>query len=119
MRVGALSRELYIAGIPSEARIDDIKKFLEVYGPVSSIRLKPGFAFAHFEKDKDAADFMADFHGREVLGATLVVQYALPNTEKNQYQSSPSLYFTRSPDHRVIVTGLSKLVGWQVSRRSF
>ncbi|KAG8996802.1 hypothetical protein FRB93_000614 [Tulasnella sp. JGI-2019a] len=124
-------------GLPLEARAQDITKLLEVFGPVRSLRVKPGFAFATFDKEETAGTFMDTFHGHKILGSIIVVQWALterqgsglsvwacsicPATsiaeEKRIWsRSSPPLgtrrSFGRTP-HKVIVSGLNRHVGWQ------
>ncbi|KAG8860168.1 hypothetical protein FRB96_004193 [Tulasnella sp. 330] len=103
------TRELYITGLPVEAKLQDITKLLEIFGAIQKLRVKPGFAFAAFEREQDAKTFMDAFHGHVILGSVIVIQWAI--TEQRRPSGTERL-FARAP-HRLLVTGLNKTVGWQ------
>lgn len=73
-------QNLFVGRLHKNTRKRDLEKIFEYYGKLSRCDIKYGsgtaYAFVDFEDARDAEDALKYENGRDVLGNTIVVEYA-------------------------------------------
>jgi RNA recognition motif-containing protein len=77
---------IYIGNLSYRVREDDLKRTLEEFGEVESVRLikdrdtgrSKGFAFAEVPDDEEARTMISELNDAEYQGRQMVVKEALP-----------------------------------------
>ncbi|MDR1331762.1 MAG: RNA-binding protein [Tannerella sp.] len=77
---------IYIGNLNYRVREDDLKKTLEEYGEVESVRLikdrdtgrSKGFAFAEVPDDEEARSMIRELNETDYQGRQMVVKEAMP-----------------------------------------
>ena len=77
---------MYIGNLSYKVREADLRKVLEEYGTVDSVKLitdretrrSKGFAFAEMPNDDEAQNVIKELNGAEYAGRPMVVKEALP-----------------------------------------
>ena len=57
------------AGLPPDARAEDVQKMFDGYGRIVDCRVMTGFGFVEFESTRDAEDAVHHFNGKSFMGA--------------------------------------------------
>ena len=77
---------IYIGNLNYRVREDDLRRTLEEYGTVDSVRLikdrdtgrSKGYAFAEMQNDDEALNAIKDLNETDFQGRQMVVKEALP-----------------------------------------
>ncbi|MDR2121282.1 MAG: RNA-binding protein [Tannerella sp.] len=77
---------IYIGNLNYRVREDDLKRTLEEFGEVDSVRLikdrdtgrSKGFAFAEVPDDEEARNMISELNETEYQGRQMIVKEALP-----------------------------------------
>ena len=77
---------MYIGNLSYKVKEADLRKVLEEYGTVDSVKLitdretrrSKGFAFAEMPNDDEAQNVIKELNGAEYAGRPMVVKEALP-----------------------------------------
>ena len=68
---------VFLGNLPPDCRVRDIEEFFIKYGKVRNVLIKQGkYAFAEFDRVKDAEDAVYDMHGKRMLDNKINVEFA-------------------------------------------
>ncbi|KAK8192708.1 hypothetical protein M8818_007880 [Zalaria obscura] len=113
---------LYLGNLPRHATKADVEQHFATHGTgkITEIKLMNGFGFVEYEDAMDARDVVPGephpaFHGSELMGERLTVQFARGTNRPRDYahpehRAAPR---PRRTVHRMTITGLPIETSWQ------
>jgi RNA recognition motif-containing protein len=87
----APSAILFVHGFDSLKSEDEIKVALNSIAPVKKVMKRRNFCFVRFSCVADATKVMVFFHGKEVLGFVLSIEYGMPMQSCSSLNPAPSM----------------------------
>jgi RNA recognition motif-containing protein len=96
----APSAILFVHGFDSLKSEDEIKVALNSIAPVKKVMIRKNFCFVRFSCVADATKVMVFFHGKEVLGFVLSIEYGMPmqsSSSSNTASSTAPVAIDRAP----------------------
>jgi transcription initiation factor TFIID subunit 15 len=112
------STRLYLGNLPREVTKEDIQEHFKSHGAgtITEIKLMNGFGFLEYDDPMDARDVVPAFHGSDLKGTRLTVQFARGSRPRDTFsapdRSNPR---PRRTAFRMQLTGLAGGTSWQVS----
>ncbi|KAL8862063.1 MAG: hypothetical protein Q9178_001518 [Gyalolechia marmorata] len=110
------STRLYLGNLPREVTKEDIQThFKEAPGTIAEVKLMNGFGFIEYEDAMDARDVVPTYHGSDLNGSRLTVQFARGARQRNEFAGPPERPHPRPrrTAHRMQITGLPGETSWQ------
>ncbi|KAL8846678.1 MAG: hypothetical protein Q9221_008237 [Calogaya cf. arnoldii] len=107
---------LYLGNLPRDVTKEDIQThFKEAPGTIAEVKLMNGFGFIEYEDAMDARDVVPTFHGSDLNGSRLTVQFARGARQRNEFAGPPERPHPRPrrTAHRMQITGLPGETSWQ------
>ncbi|KAG9253731.1 pre-mRNA splicing factor [Emericellopsis atlantica] len=115
---------LYLGNLPREATKTDIETHFATHGTgeITEIKLMNGFGFIEYKDPMDARDVVPAFHGSDLMGSRLTVQFARGSRQREgPAPGGPGEYGARErgpprprrTPHRMQLTGLPAETSWQ------
>ncbi|KAL8643935.1 MAG: hypothetical protein Q9210_007496, partial [Variospora velana] len=89
--------------------------FKEASGTIAEVKLMNGFGFIEYEDAMDARDVVPAYHGSDLNGSRLTVQFARGSRQRNEFAGPPERPHPRPrrTAHRMQITGLPGETSWQ------
>ncbi|KAL9581777.1 MAG: hypothetical protein Q9212_003694 [Teloschistes hypoglaucus] len=112
------STRLYLGNLPREVTKEDIQNhFKDAPGTISEVKLMNGFGFIEYEDAMDARDVVPTYHGSDLNGSRLTVQFARGTRQRDPFTGPPERPHPRPrrTAHRMQISGLPGETSWQVS----
>ena len=86
-----MGKKLYVGSLPYSTNEDKLRELFEPFGELGSVRIisdkftnqSKGFGFVEFVENEAADEAIAQVHGKEVDGRTLVVNEARPEEKRS------------------------------------
>jgi len=103
---------IYVGGVSSRTREDDLQSVFKKYGKVARVDLKTGFAFIEFEDKRDAEDAVRGMDGQDLDGRRVSVEMARGPRRGGGDRSGPGGARPRG-GHKLIVENLDARTSWQ------
>ncbi|KAI4121474.1 MAG: hypothetical protein LQ341_007402, partial [Variospora aurantia] len=110
------STRLYLGNLPRDVTKEDIQThFKEASGTIAEVKLMNGFGFIEYEDAMDARDVVPAYHGSDLNGSRLTVQFARGSRQRNEFAGPPERPHPRPrrTAHRMQITGLPGETSWQ------
>ncbi|EPT02743.1 hypothetical protein FOMPIDRAFT_89429 [Fomitopsis schrenkii] len=118
---------VYFGKIPLNIAEGDLRKHLSIFGPITELTLRTGYAIANFEFEKDAMDAISALGKRRFMGAELRVSLYVPRVKIQPVKHIPeraprsripkrvSREYSTAVDSKntVVFTYLNKEICWQ------
>jgi len=106
---------VFLGNLPPDCRVRDIEEFFNKYGKVRNVLIKQGkYAFAEFDRVKDAEDAVYDMHGKRMLGNKINVEFAKGPKKGDRRAPWVSKYGAPIRTKYVLeVHNLSSRISWQ------
>ncbi|KAI4183732.1 MAG: hypothetical protein L6R41_005228 [Letrouitia leprolyta] len=109
------STRLYLGNLPRDVTKEDIQNhFKEAPGTIAEVKLMNGFGFIEYEDAIDAQDVVPRYHGSDLNGSRLTVQFARGSRQRD-FPGPPERPHPRPrrTAHRMQITGLAAETSWQ------
>ncbi|KAL8718906.1 MAG: hypothetical protein Q9225_004009, partial [Loekoesia sp. 1 TL-2023] len=109
------STRLYLGNLPRDVTKEDIQNhFKEAAGTIAEVKLMNGFGFIEYEDAMDARDVVPTYHGSDLNGSRLTVQFARGSRQRD-FPGPPERPHPRPrrTAHRMQITGLPGETSWQ------
>jgi RNA recognition motif-containing protein len=103
----APSAILFVHGFDSLKSEDEIKVALNSIAPVKKVMIRKNFCFVRFSCVADATKVMVFFHGKEVLGFVLSIEYGMPmqsSSSSNTASTTAPVAINRAPHWNPLVS---------------
>ncbi|OBT38503.1 hypothetical protein VE00_10984 [Pseudogymnoascus sp. WSF 3629] len=116
------STRLYLGNLPRDATKADVEAHFATHGTgtIKEIKLMNGFGFIEYEDAMDARDVVPAFHGTELKGDRLTVQFARGSRQRDNFAATDrTAPRPRRTPHRMQISGLPGETSWQVCPPSF
>ncbi|KAI4144119.1 MAG: hypothetical protein L6R39_004315, partial [Caloplaca ligustica] len=110
------STRLYLGNLPRDVTKEDIQNhFKEANGTIAEVKLMNGFGFIEYEDAMDARDVVPAYHGSDLNGSRLTVQFARGSRQRPDFPGPPERPHPRPrrTAHRMQITGLPGETSWQ------
>ncbi|OAF62219.1 hypothetical protein VC83_01055 [Pseudogymnoascus destructans] len=110
------STRLYLGNLPRDATKADVEAHFATHGTgtIKEIKLMNGFGFIEYEDAMDARDVVPAFHGSELKGDRLTVQFARGSRQRDNFAATDrTAPRPRRTPHRMQISGLSGETSWQ------
>ncbi|KAL9011708.1 MAG: hypothetical protein Q9173_003473 [Seirophora scorigena] len=110
------STRLYLGNLPRDVTKEDIQThFKEARGTIAEVKLMNGFGFIEYQDAMDARDVVPAYHGSDLNGSRLTVQFARGSRQRNEFAGPPERPHPRPrrTAHRMQITGLPGETSWQ------
>ncbi|KZT71584.1 hypothetical protein DAEQUDRAFT_809894 [Daedalea quercina L-15889] len=120
----AAESRVYLGKIPKDIHEEDLRKHLSIFGPITDMTLRTGYAIVNFELEKDALDVVSVLGKRRLLGADLQASLYIPRAKLRAIDNTPervprtrriSRDYSASVDSKntIVITYLNKETCWQ------
>ncbi|KAL8838755.1 MAG: hypothetical protein Q9170_002004 [Blastenia crenularia] len=109
------STRLYLGNLPRDVTKEDIQNhFKDAAGTIAEVKLMNGFGFIEYEDAMDARDVVPTYHGSDLNGSRLTVQFARGSRQRD-FPGPPERPHPRPrrTAHRMQITGLPGETSWQ------
>ncbi|KAI9882384.1 MAG: hypothetical protein M1823_005870 [Watsoniomyces obsoletus] len=108
---------LYLGNLPRNVTKADVEKHFAAHGTgrITEIKLMNGFGFIEWEDPQDAMDVVPAFHGSELMGERLTVQFARGSRQRDP-MAGPDRNLIPRPRrtaYRMQISGLPGETSWQ------
>ncbi|KAL8661799.1 MAG: hypothetical protein Q9202_005296 [Teloschistes flavicans] len=110
------STRLYLGNLPREVTKEDIQNhFKDAPGTLAEVKLMNGFGFIEYEDAMDARDVVPTYHGSDLNGSRLTVQFARGTRQRDPFTGPPERPHPRPrrTAHRMQISGLPGETSWQ------
>ncbi|OBU01287.2 hypothetical protein VE01_00335 [Pseudogymnoascus verrucosus] len=110
------STRLYLGNLPRDATKADVEAHFATHGTgtIKEIKLMNGFGFIEYEDAMDARDVVPAFHGSELKGDRLTVQFARGSRQRDNFAATDrTAPRPRRTPHRMQISGLPGETSWQ------
>ncbi|KAI4130334.1 MAG: hypothetical protein LQ338_001769 [Usnochroma carphineum] len=110
------STRLYLGNLPTDVTKEDIQNhFKDANGTIAEVKLMNGFGFIEYEDAMDARDVVPAYHGSDLNGSRLTVQFARGSRQRPDFAGPPERSHPRPrrTAHRMQITGLPGETSWQ------
>ncbi|KAL8703249.1 MAG: hypothetical protein Q9201_003555 [Fulgogasparrea decipioides] len=110
------STRLYLGNLPRDVTKEDIQNhFKDAPGTIAEVKLMNGFGFIEYEDAVDARDVVPTYHGSDLNGSRLTVQFARGSRQRNDFAGPPERPHPRPrrTAHRMQISGLPGETSWQ------
>jgi len=111
------ANRLYLGNLPHDVTKDEILEHFETHGAgtITEVKIMTGFGFIEYEDPMDARDVVPAFHGSDLKGKRLTVQFARGNRPRGEFPPSehrarPS---PRRTPFRMQLSNLAEGTSWQ------
>lgn len=107
---------LYLGNLPRDATKADVETHFAAHGTgtIKEIKLMNGFGFIEYEDAMDARDVVPAFHGTELKGERLIVQFARGSRQRENFAASDrTAPRPRRTPYRMQISGLPSETSWQ------
>lgn len=108
------STRLYLGNLPRDVTKEDIQNhFKDGTGNITEIKLMNGFGFIEYDDALDARDVVPAFHGSDMNGSRLTVQFARGSRQRDFPAPDRTHPRPRRTAYRMQITGLPGETSWQ------
>ncbi|MCJ1300179.1 hypothetical protein MMC08_002973 [Hypocenomyce scalaris] len=110
------STRLYLGNLPRDVTKEDIQKHFGTHGTgtITEIKLMNGFGFLEYDDPMDARDVVPAYHGTDLNGSRLTVQFARGSRQRDTFTAPDRTHpRPRRTAHRMQITGLPGETSWQ------
>lgn len=106
---GKMSKKIYVGSLSYQTDEDSLKEAFSALGEVQSVKIikdeagrSKGFGFVEMTSSEDAEKAISSLNGSSLMGRTLVVNEARPQTDKGRRDGSgrPNKSFGRDREPR-------------------
>ncbi|KAM0795393.1 hypothetical protein BDR22DRAFT_871532 [Usnea florida] len=108
------STRLYLGNLPRDVTKEDIQNhFKDGTGTITEIKLMNGFGFIEYDDALDARDVVPAFHGSDMNGSRLTVQFARGSRQRDFPAPDRTHPRPRRTAYRMQISGLPGETSWQ------
>ncbi|CAF9933567.1 MAG: hypothetical protein ALECFALPRED_005635 [Alectoria fallacina] len=108
------STRLYLGNLPRDVTKEDIQShFKDGTGNITEIKLMNGFGFIEYDDALDARDVVPAFHGSDMNGSRLTVQFARGSRQRDFPAPDRTHPRPRRTAYRMQISGLPGETSWQ------
>jgi len=110
------STRLYLGNLPRDATKEDIQEHFKTHGAgnITEVKLMNGFGFIEYDDPMDARDVVPAFHGSDLKGSRLTVQFARGARPREPYPPVDRPHpRPRRTAFRMQINGLAEGTSWQ------
>ncbi|CAF9923684.1 MAG: hypothetical protein GOMPHAMPRED_003420 [Gomphillus americanus] len=110
------STRLYLGNLPRDVTKEDIQEHFKSHGAgnITEVKLMNGFGFIEYDDAMDARDVVPAFHGTDLKGQRLTVQFARGPRPREPYGAPERVHpRPRRTQFRMELTGLADGTSWQ------
>ncbi|KAL8795438.1 MAG: hypothetical protein Q9195_002027 [Heterodermia aff. obscurata] len=110
------STRLYLGNLPRDVTKEDIQAHFskDGTGTITEVKLMNGFGFIEYDDPLDARDMVPAFHGSDLNGSRLTVQFARGTRQRDAFAAPDRTHpRPRRTAHRMQITGLPGETSWQ------
>jgi len=111
------STRLYLGNLPRDVTKEDIQEHFKTHGTgnITEVKLMNGFGFIEYDDAMDARDVVPAFHGTDLKGSRLTVQFARGTRPRGDFAAPEHRTHPRPrrTAFRMQLTGLAEGTSWQ------
>ncbi|MCJ1307484.1 hypothetical protein MMC25_001130 [Agyrium rufum] len=110
------STRLYLGNLPRDVTKEEIIEHFKSHGTgnIIEVKLMNGFGFIEYDDAMDAADVVPEFHGSDLKGNRLTVQFARGSRPREPYPPQDRQRpHPRRTAYRMSLSGLAEGTSWQ------